>query len=58
MISLTAPAITLVTPHVGRVVSLTFGTRTYRYRYAGVISSTTSLSSIPAGAIRLGSVTT
>lgn len=41
-----------------RLTMLTGGsTITYRYRYAGVISSTTSLGGIPAGAIRLGAVT-
>lgn len=33
-------------------------TITYRYRYAGVISTTTSRDSIPVGAVRLGTVTT
>lgn len=57
MIDVTAPTIVLYGVPVRK--NLTFGgTITYRYRYAGTISSTTSLSSIPVGAIRLGAVTT
>lgn len=46
-------AVQIATASLGRSSTTTYR----RYRYAGVISTATALESIPAGAIRLGAVT-